>query len=246
MVYYLKKKQKVDNQRDHNTNKMVIQDWTSLVVSSLQNVWTGFVGVLANIVGALVVLIIGLIVASGLAALVERLVGLMKLDKALMSIGLEEYFSRAGLKINSGKFLGKLVYWFLVIVFLLAATDILGFYSLSNFLRDTLLYVPNVIVAVLIMLAAVVIGNFLRHVVKASVKSARLHAANFLGALTWWSVIVFGFLAALSQLGIAVAIINSLVTGFVAMLAIAGGIAFGLGGKDYAASLLSKLKERVE
>jgi hypothetical protein len=225
---------------------MVIQDWTSLIVTSLQNVWVGFVAVLANIVGALVVLIIGLIVASGLASLVERLVNLVKLDKALMSIGLEEYFSRAGLKINSGKFLGKLVYWFLVIVFLLAATDILGFYSLSNFLRDALLYVPNVIVAVLIMLAAIVIGNLLRHIVKASVKSARLHASNFLGALTWWSVVIFGFLAALAQLGIAVMIIQSLITGFVAMLAIAGGIAFGLGGKDYAASLLSKFTERVE
>ena len=206
----------------------------------------GFVQVLANIIGALVVLIIGLIVASGLAALVERVVNLVKLDKALVSIGLEEYFGRAGMRVNSGKFLGRIVYWFLVIVFLLAATDILGFYSLSNFLKDTLLYVPNVIVAVLIMLASVMVGNFLRHVVKASVKSARLHAANFLGALTWWAVIVFGFMAALSQLGIAVSIINALVTGFVAMLAIAGGIAFGLGGKDYAAHLLSKFKERVE
>lgn len=191
-------------------------------------------------------LLIGLIVAGGLGALVERLVNLVKLDKMLMSMGLKEYFEHAGLSINSGKFFGKIVYWFLVVVFLLAATDILGFYSLSNFLRDTLLYIPNVIVAVLIMLASVVIGNFLRKLVRASVKGARLHAANFLASLTWWSVIIFGFFTALTQLGIAVAIIQALVTGFVAMLAIAGGIAFGLGGKEYASSLLSKLREHVE
>jgi len=153
---------------------------------------------------------------------------------------------RAGLRLNSGKFVGKLVYWFFVVVFLLAATDILRFYSLSNFLREVLLYVPNVFVAVLIMLSAVVIGNFLRHLVQASVKASRLHAAGFLGALTWWSVVVFGFFAALSQLGVAVGLINSLVTGFVAMLALAGGIAFGLGGKEYAAHLLGKLRDRVE
>lgn len=225
---------------------MVINDWTAVVVNSLQNLWSGSISVLANILGALIILLIGLIVAGGLGALVERLVSLVKLDKALQSLGLEEYFERAGLKINSGKFLGKLVYWFLVVVFLLAATDILGFYSLSNFLREALLYIPNVIVAVLIMLATVVIANFLKKLVSASVKGARLHASNFLASLTWWAVIIFGFLTSLTQLGIAVAIIQSLVTGFVAMIAIAGGIAFGLGGKDYAASLLGKLKEHVE
>lgn len=224
----------------------MIQDWTSLVIGSLQNLWVGTLSALGNIVGALIILLIGLIVAAGLGSLVERLIGLLKLDKGLASLGVKEYFDRAGVNLNTGKFFGKLVYWFLVVVFLLAVSDILGFYSLSGFLREALLYIPNVVVAVLIMLAAVVIGNALRHIVRASVRSARLHAANFLGSLTWWAVVVFGFLAALSQLGVAVAIVNSLVTGFVAMLAIAGGIAFGLGGKDYAASLIARLKERME
>lgn len=225
---------------------MVFQDWTSVVVTSLQNLWNGSISVLASVLGALIVLLIGLIVAGGLGALVERVVNLVKLDKALVSLGLKEYFERAGLSINSGKFFGRIVYWFLVVVFLLAATDILGFYSLSNFLREILLYIPNVIVAVLVMLATVVIANLLRKVVGASVRGARLHAANFLSQLTWWSVVIFGFLTALTQLGIAVAIIQSLITGFVAMLAIAGGLAFGLGGKDYAQHLLGRLKERVE
>ena len=223
---------------------MVVQDWTSVVVNSLQNLWSGTISVLANVLGALIVLLIGLIVAGGLGALVERVVNLVKLDKALKSLGLEEYFERAGLHINSGKFFGKLVYWFLVVVFILAATDILGFYSLSNFLREALLYIPNVIVAVLIMLASVVIANVLRKLVTASVKGAKLHASHFLASLTWWAVIVFGLLTALTQIGIAVAIIQSLVTGFVAMIAIAGGIAFGLGGKDYATTLLARLRER--
>ncbi|OGG38024.1 hypothetical protein A2116_00995 [Candidatus Jorgensenbacteria bacterium GWA1_49_17] len=226
---------------------MVIQDWVSVIVGSLQNLWVAAVGVLGDIVGALIVLIVGLIVASGLGALVERVIAAVKLDKLLMSLGIEEYFERAGISINSGKFLGRLVYWFLVVVFLLAATDILGLFTLSSFLRDVAAFIGrNVIGAVLIMLAAVVVGNFLRNVVKASVKSAKLHAASFLGSLTWWAIVIFGFFAALSQLGIAVSILNSIVTGFVAMLAIAGGIAFGLGGKDYAMHLIGKLREHTE
>ncbi len=225
---------------------MFIQDWASVVVGSMQNLWFGFVSTLASIVGALVILIIGLIVAAGIGALVERLVNFIKLDKLLVSLGLQEYFERANMTVNSGKFFRKLVYWFLVVVFALAATDILGFYSLSGFLRDILVYIPNVIVAVLIMLAAFVIGHFLRNVVRASVKSAHLHGAGFLASLTWWAVIIFGLLAAFSQLGIAVAVVNALITGLIAMLALAFGLAFGLGGKDYAASLIGKLREHTE
>ena len=129
---------------------------------------------------------------------------------------------------------------------MLAASDVLGFFALSDFLRVILLYIPNVVVESLFMLESAVVANFLKNLIQASVTSARLHHAGFLGSLAWWSVMVFGLLAALTQLGIAVSIINSLVTGFVAMLALAGGIAFGLGGKDLAADLLFKLRSRLE
>ena len=225
---------------------MFIQDWASVVVNSLQNLWIGFIGTLAEIVGALIILLIGLIVASGIGALVEKLINFIKLDKLLVNVGLQEYFDRANLKINSGKFFRKLVYWFLVVVFLLAATDILGFYSLSDFLRSVLLYVPNVIVAILIMLAAFMIAHFLRGTVRASVKSAHLHGAGFLASLTWWAVVIFGLLATLSQLNVAVAVVNALITGLIAMLALAFGLAFGLGGRSYAEYLISKLREHTE
>ena len=139
-----------------------------------------------------------------------------------------------------------MAYWFLTIVFILAATDILGLFGISLFLRDVLAYIPSIIIAVLIMLAAFVLANFSKSVVKASVMSARLHASKFLGTLAWWTIVVFGFLAALIQLGIAVTILNTLITGLIAMIALAGGIAFGLGGKDYAAYLLEKLRRETE
>ena len=96
------------------------------------------------------------------------------------------------------------------------------------------------------MLAALVLAHFLRRVVTASVMGAKLHSGPFLGTVTWWAIAVFGFLTALTQLNIATAIIQTLVTGFIAMLALAGGLAFGLGGKDFAAHLLNKLKDRTE
>ncbi|MAF79633.1 hypothetical protein CL629_00985 [bacterium] len=223
----------------------MIQDWVQVVVDSLQDLWIGAVGVLGSIIGALVVLIIGLIVASGIAAIVERVIKVIRLDDVLKKLGVEEHFGRAGLRLNSSKFFGKLVYWFFVVVFLLAVADILNFETLSSFLEQVLLYIPNVVVAVVILLAAIVVAHFLKGLVSASVKSARLHSPTFLGSLTWWAVVIFGFLAALSQLGVAVSIINALVTGFIGMLALAGGIAFGLGGKDAASGVLKKLERHV-
>ncbi|MFB6212210.1 MAG: hypothetical protein ABEI53_00100 [Candidatus Magasanikbacteria bacterium] len=225
---------------------MVVQDWVSVVVSSLQDLWIGFVDVLGNVLGALVVFLIGLVVASGVGAFVKKIVNLMKIDDLIRGLGVEDFFERAGIRLDSGKFLGQATYWFLVVVFLLAASDILNFSTLSQFLRDVLLYIPNVIVAVLIMLVSIVIGNLLKETVRSSVKGAKLQGYKFLGSLTWWAVVVFGFLAAISQLGIAQSLINTLVAGVVAMIALAGGIAFGLGGQDYAHYLVSKLRKHHE
>jgi len=225
---------------------MVVQNWTDVVVASLQNVWLQFANFLPGLIGALIVLIIGLIVAAGLGALVEKIFEALRLDLFLEKLGLKPHFERAGLRLRGSYFLGRLVYWFIVIAFLLAACSNLGLYALSNFLGAVLGYLPNVIAAVLIMLASVVLANFIRRVVTASVLSAKLHAAHFLGTLTWWAIVIFGFLAALTQLQIAVTIIQSIVTGFIAMLALAGGLAFGLGGREYATHLLGRLRERTE
>ena len=225
---------------------MVIQNWTDVVVGSLLNVWMQFWGFVPNLLVALLILILGLIVAAGLGALVEKLFEGLKLDSFLEKVGLKPYFERAGLRLRGAFFLGRLIYWFVAIAFLLAVSDSLGLSALSGFLNSVLAYLPNVIAAVLIMLAAIVLGNFVRRIVMASVMSAKLHAAHFLGTLTWWAIVVFGFLTALSQLNIATAIIQSIVTGFIAMLALAGGLAFGLGGRDYAAYLLNRLRERTE
>src|SRR5258708_6321132 len=221
-------------------------NWTDVVVGSLQNVWMQFASFVPNLIGALLVLILGLIVAAGLGALVEKLFEALRLDSFLEKLGLKPYFERAGLRLRASYFLGRLVYWFIALAFLLAVSDSLGLYALSGFLNSVLAYMPNVIAAVLIMLASFVLGNFVRRLVMASVMSAKLHAAHFLGTLTWWAIVVFGLLTALTQLQIAVTIIQSIVTGFIAMLALAGGLAVGLGGKDYANHLLGKLRERTE
>ena len=225
---------------------MIIQNWADLLYFSFQQVWGQFIGFVPSLVGALIVLIVGLIFASVLASLLEKVVGTLKVDKALSRAGIGEYVERAGLDLNTGKFLGQVLYWLVVIIVIMTISNFLGFNDLSFFLFNALSYVGHVIVGVAIMLATVILANFLRRVVKASVMSAKLHAAGFLSTLAWWSVIVFGLVIALDQIGVNTIIIQTVITGIIAMFAIAGGIAFGLGGKDYASNLIQKFRDNVE
>jgi len=225
---------------------MYYTDNLGQVLNPLQNIWYGALGFIPNLIAALAILIIGLIVATGIAALIQKIFEVVKLDDVLKNLGVEAYMKRAGMELKAARFLGQLGFWFFVVSFLLAASEILGLGQLSEFLQQVLSYIPNIFVAVLIMLATVVVANFLRTVVRASVKGARLPAAHFLGSLVWWTIVVFGFLTVLSQLRIAEPIVNTLVSGFITMLALAGGLAFGLGGKEYAGHLINRLREHTE
>jgi len=224
---------------------MFVQTWADIITFSLQNLWGGFISFLPNFLGALIIFFVGLVIAAGLGKIVEKLIDALKLDRLLEQLGLNKILERASVRLHSGRFIGVLIQWFLIIVTLLAVSDVLKLMAFSDFLKQVLLYVPNIVIAVLIMLAGVVLAAFLSKLVKASVLAAKLHSARFLGALTKWSILVFAFLAALSQLGVAGALVNTLIMGFVAMLAIAGGLAFGLGGRDVAATWLEKMRDEV-
>lgn len=221
---------------------MTVQNWLNTVLESLQGLWGQLFSFLPDLVGAVIVFAVGLVVAATLERLVERVVHHLKLDSLLRKLGLEMYLNRANLELDSGHFFGKLVYWFILLSFVLASSDILGFVAVSAFISAVLFYIPNVVMAALIMIATLIAANFLRNLVGASVLGARVYGGKFLNSLTWWVVFVFGLLVTLSQLGVATTIIETVIAGLIAMIALAGGLAFGLGGKDIAASVLERLR----
>jgi len=138
-----------------------------------------------------------------------------------------------------------LVKWFFIIVFLMSAANILGLNEVSQFLRTVVLYIPNVIIAAVILMIGLLVAKFLESLVLASVRAAELASANFLAALTKWSVVVFSLLVALVQLGIAEDIIRIVVVGIVAAAALALGLAFGLGGQKHADGFIGRMKQKI-
>ncbi len=225
---------------------MLIQTWADVLSQSFQEVWSNFVVFVPNIFVALIILIIGWIVGAILGRLVKQLVDALKIDNALKSAGLEEFASRGGFKVSAGGFLGWLVKWFVIVVFLVTSLEVLGLSQVNVFLYSTvLLFLPKVIVSVLILLIAVVIAEFVRDVIIGAARTAGISGAHFLGGVAKWAIWIFAFLAALGQLGVASAFLQTLFGGVVVAMALAFGLAFGLGGKDAAARFLEKLRKEL-
>ena len=220
-----------------------VQTWGEVISISLMDLWVRFISFMPALIGALMIFLLGVIVASAFGKIIERIVRAMHVDQAIDRINIGEKLKEHGIEIQLSRFFGKLVQWFLVLVFLMAATDVLGLKQVTSFLNSTLLYLPNVVVATIILAIAFLLGNVAYVIVRGSTKAAGVMSATLLATLIKWAVMIFGLLAALIQLGIAESLINTIFIGIVAALSLAAGLAFGLGGRDEAALILKKLRE---
>jgi len=223
---------------------MVLRTWGDVIVESLMQSWAAVGNFIPLFIGAVVVFLIGWVVAVALGSLIEQVVKALRIDAILQRMELEKALERGGVRLNSGMFLGALVRWFVIIVFLLAAANILGLSQVSEFLTQVLYYIPNVVVAALILLIALKVAEVVERSTRASAEAAGLKGA-IVGVMARWAIWTFAVVAALLQLGVATILIQTLVTGLVAMLAIAFGLAFGLGGKDAASSFIDKVRREI-
>ena len=219
---------------------------TDIVRESLLTLWANVAAFVPKLVAAVVVFLIGWLIAVLLGRVAYHIIKVLQINKALEGLGFRAAVERGGLKLDAPKFFDELVKWFFIIVFLMAATNIVGLAQVTEFLSVVVFYLPNVIVAALVLLIGVLLARFIEHAVRTSVKAARLASGNFLAMLARWSVLIFSFLIALDQLRVAPELIRIFVMGVVAMVAIAGGLALGLGGRDLAGDWLEDLKKRVQ
>jgi hypothetical protein len=226
---------------------MLIQTWGEVFRASLQGLWLGIAGFLPNLIVAIIIFIVGWVVASVIGKALAQVITAIKIDKLFQSAGAEQVLNKAGLKLNVGKFIGELVKWFIVAVFLMASLEILGLTQVNEFLKEVIVrYLPQVIIAVLILVAATIFADLIGRIVTGSAKAANVKSANFLGSITRYAIWIFAFIIALSELGIAAQFMQVLFTGIIATLAIGAGLAFGLGGKDAAARAIENMKNEVK
>lgn len=216
--------------------------WGEVFNASLQELWWGLVQFAPKLIIAIVFFIVGWILGNLIAKALEQVFSSLKIDNAFKAIGADDFFRKAGMNLNTGKFVGQVVKWFVIVVFLLPSLNLVGLTDISAFLQYSVLgFLPRVIVAAFILIIATVLSEFLSKTVIASAKSMNLSSANMLGAVTKYVIWVFAFIIALGQLGVAEYYMSVLFTGVIAMLALGGALAFGLGGKDHASRFISKI-----
>jgi len=218
---------------------------SEFLYSTLPTMGADLVGFLGQLLLAVILFIIFWTIGVSLEKLISEGIKALKIDLLLSKLGMSKVLERAGTNLNTGKFLGALVKWFLIIAGLLVASNVLGLGQVSSFLGSILLYIPNIIVAAVILIAGVIVADFIAKVVASSISAARLKSAPFVSSIARWAILIFAFIAALDQLQIAQTFINTLYIGLVAMISIAGGLAFGLGGKEHASELIAKLKKDI-
>lgn len=214
------------------------------IITSLFELWERFILFLPFLLGALIIFVVGWVLAIAVGRFIERLLDLIRLNEPFERIaGLRASLERAGLDLNLPKFLGSLVKWFLYVVVLLATANVLRLDAIARFLNDVLQFLPNLLVAATILVVGVLLGNLVARVARAGIAATTLPHGGATAGIAKWAIIVFTVLAALFQIGVAGPLIQTLFTAFVAMVAIAGGLAFGLGGKDVAARILRHFED---
>lgn len=226
---------------------MVFTTWADVLSQSFQNLFYELASFVPDLIVAIIIFIVGWLVGTGLSRVVAQVIDSLRIDQALKPTGIERVLSRAGFQLSSGKFLGFLVKWFFIVVFLVASLDVLNLSTVNLFIKDVVLgYLPMVIVAVLVLLVAAVVAEAAERVITGSAKAASLHAAGFLGKVARYAIWIFAILTALDQLRVAPAFMQILFTGVVIAVSIAVGLAFGLGGQVSAARYLERLQSEIK
>ncbi len=216
------------------------------ILEALTSLWQGLVMYLPSLIAGIIILIVGIFLAKAIEKLVEKIIAAAKIDDLISKINVVKKIEEGGTKVVFSQIFGWLVKWFLYVVLLIAVSDILKLGQFTTFLKDIAWYLPNVIIAVLILVVGFVLGYFVDDLIVRVMRSTREKLGNLVGAVAKWSIIVFAVLAALIQLKVAVSLIQMLFTGLIFMLALAFGLAFGLGGREAAKEMIEDVKRDIK
>jgi hypothetical protein len=199
-----------------------------------------------KIIGFLVILIIGWLIASVLASLVARVLRAVHFNDLARRSGLSDFVQKMGMQTDAAGFIALLAKWFVRLIVLVSAFDALGLPAVSNVLQSILLWLPNLIVAVVALVIGGLAARALGDLVRGAVASSHLGDPDLLATIARVAVWAFALVVAVNQIGIATALVNTLFMATVGALALALGLAFGLGGRETAGRIVAGWYERSQ
>ena len=219
-----------------------MQDIAQVTSTAVVDSLTAVINYLPNVVGALVVMLIGVIVAWAVKFVIVRGLGFIKIKKYTDAVGLGTIFTE---KVEFVTLLGDLAKWTVVIAFLIPAFEVLNLDAVNGIVVGILSYIPDVVMAVVAIVVGAVVADLASRVIRSAAATLGTHTADIAADVARWAIMLFVLLGALQQLNILPELINTLTVGVVAFLVIAGGLSFGLGGKEAAADVVAAFRKRL-
>lgn len=217
---------------------MNINEWGAALVASLTTALSMFLAAIPRIIGFLLIVIIGWLISGWLASAVAALLRAVNFNQLAERSGLSTFVRNMGLRTDASRVLADITKWFIRLIVLVVAFDALGLPAVSNVLQQFLLWIPNLVVAMVILVIAGLAANALGNLVRGSTAQAGFGNPELLGNIARIAVWGFGIVVAVNQIGVASTLVNTLFMAFVGALALATGLAFGLGGRDTAARIV--------
>jgi Conserved TM helix len=214
--------------------------------ASLAGALNTFLSAIPRILGFAVVLIVGWIISSLFARGVKALLHAVKFNELARRSGFADFVQKMGVQDDSAGVIAGVVKWFVRLITLVVAFDTLGLPAVSNVLQQLLLWLPNLVVALVVLVIGGLAAKALSQLVRGASAEAGFSNPDTLATVTQVAIWGFTIVVAINQLGIATTLINTLLIGLVGGLALAFGLAFGLGGRDRAAQVLDRVGRNVE
>ncbi|GGK06049.1 mechanosensitive ion channel family protein [Pseudomonas matsuisoli] len=223
---------------------MEIDPWTHSFVNAMSTIWASVASFIPRLFGALLVLVIGLVVAKLLDTLLSKLLAKFGLDRLMAGTGATKVLTRAGIQMSFSQLVGRIVYWFVLLVFLVSAAESLGLERVSATLDMVALYLPKVFGAALILLAGVLLAQLFNGVVRGAAEGVGLDYAAGLGRIAQALAIVISISVAIGQLEIKTDLLNTVIAIVLISFGVAVAVALGLGSREIVSQIIAGIYVR--
>ncbi len=204
------------------------------------------IGFVSTGVIALLIIVIGWIVSKSIRSLVCRILKMMKLDKLAERSGVEKFLSKGEIKYTLSDLIALIIYWLMMLIVIMITANVLGLNTLAQLMDKVVLYIPNVLVAIIILVIGALLAVFVQKVVETTAKNAGLTYAKGMGVVTHSILIIFAVIIALEQLKIGITILSQFLTIILGSIGLGLALAFGLGCKDLAGQAMQNFLERTK
>jgi small-conductance mechanosensitive channel len=221
-----------------------VMEQIDVFVASLTSFWTQLASFIPQLLGAIIALVLGWILAKLARSGIMRLLTLLKFDRATEKSGLESFMKHAELDLSVGSVIGNLVYWLIILVMIVTVANSLGLQVVADLFNKVVLYIPNVIVAILVLVFGAILARFINRLVFAWLNNMEFDGALTVSTFSEYAMMVFVFFVAMEQLQIANELLTAAFIIAFGAVGLAFAIAFGLGARDWAAKVVERLVER--